>query len=98
MSSTPTFVKFMPPLATVKQTITVNGRTYSAAPGASVDVPYMDAFALSANNWCEVAGSGTTAQRPTSPFFGQLYHDNSLGLLIVYEGSAWRNPATGSTI
>ena len=98
MTSTPTTIRFMPPNATVKQTITANGRVYSAMPGAVVDVPVTDAQVLAAKGWCEVAGSGTTAQRPTTPFLGQLYHDNTLGYVIVWEGQNWRQPASGSAV
>jgi hypothetical protein len=96
VSNMPIQYRFMPPNATVKQTIVVNGRTYSAMPGVVVDVPVMDAGVLSANGWCMVAGSGTTAQRPANPSFGQQYHDTTLGITIIHEGVSWRNPATGA--
>ena len=80
--------------------ITVNGRTYTCAANGIIDVPAMDAPILAANNWAQVAGSGSTAQRPTNPFFMQLYHDTSIsgGTTIVWEGSAWRNPASGAAV
>ena len=98
MSNAPLTYRFLPPTATVKQSINVNGRVYSAMPGAAVDVPAMDAGVLGANGWAMVAGSGTTAQRPTNPFFGQLYHDNTVGYVIIWEGAAWRQPSTGSAV
>jgi hypothetical protein len=98
MSATPITYRFLPPTAVVKQSISANGRVYSAMPGSYVDAPAMDAGVLGANGWCLVAGSGTTAQRPANPFFGQLYHDNSLGYVIIWEGTAWRQPSTGSAV
>jgi hypothetical protein len=97
MTSMPTTIRFIGPNGKAAS-LAVNGRVYSVAAGGVIDVPLMDAPGLAANSWCEVAGSGSTAQRPANPFFGQLYHDTTVNLIIVFEGSAWRNPATGSTI
>jgi hypothetical protein len=89
---------------TSQQSMTVNGRTYTGAPGAVLDVPDMDGAVLAANGWIRVAASGTTAQRPTStsaPFRAApdaRYFDTSLGKLIVYDGVTWRDPATGSAV
>jgi hypothetical protein len=58
----------------------------------------MDAGVLAANGWVMVAGSGSTANRPTTPYFGQLYHDNTLGYVVIWEGSAWRQPSTGAAV
>jgi hypothetical protein len=98
MSSSTVTVRFLPPNAVVKQTITANGRSYTAQPGSAVDVPLMDAPILAANGWCQVAGSGTTAQRPANPYFSQPYHDTTLGYVIVWQGAAWRNPASGAAV
>jgi hypothetical protein len=57
-------VRMMPPPVVVNQTVTVNGRTYSGAPGVTLDVPDFDAGPLAANGWIRVGPSGTTAQRP----------------------------------
>lgn len=38
-----------------------------------------------------VVYSGTTANRPATPYNGQLYSDTDLGKLILYNGSAWVN-------
>ena len=32
---------------------------------------------------------GTTAQRPTYPYFGQRYYDTTLGVFVTYNGSEW---------
>jgi hypothetical protein len=86
------------------KTQTVNGRTYSVAAGASIDVPDFDAFVLLSEGWINAAGGstattvGTTAQRPTNPAKNQTYHDTTLGLTIVFDGKSWRNPATGGVV
>jgi hypothetical protein len=89
---------------TSQQSMVVNGRAYSGAPGSVVDVPDMDGAILAANGWVRVAASGTTAQRPTStsaPFRAApdaRYFDTSINKLIVYDGVTWRDPATGSAV
>ena len=82
MTNLATTVRFLPPGGKAR-TITANGRFYSCAANGTLDVPPCDAIILGANGWCEVAGSGTTAQRPANPFFGQLYHDTTLGLGVI---------------
>ena len=89
---------------TSQQTMTVNGRTYSGAPGSVLDVPDMDARVLGANGWVKVGPSGTTAQRPTSTSAplkaapGVHYWDTTLSKMIVFDGITWRDPATGSAV
>jgi hypothetical protein len=79
--------------------MTINGRTYKGTVGTPVDVPDFDAAILTAGNgWVSVAQSGTTAQRPAVPSVGQLFHDNTLGYVVVWEGGAWRNPANGASV
>lgn len=95
VSSTPTTFRFIPANGKAAS-ITINGRTYACAANSFVDVPALDAYLMGANGWVLVAGSGTTAQRPSTPFQGTLYHDTTVGLVVVFEGSAWRNPATGA--
>jgi hypothetical protein len=97
MSASPTTVRFIPPKG-ASATITFNNRTYSCAAGSYLDVPLMDAGVLCANGWIQVAGSGSTAQRPANPFPTQLYHDNSLGYVVVWDGVAWRQPLSGSAV
>ena len=78
--------------------ISFSGRTYTCAANSFVDVPYTDAPTMSANGFIQVAGSGTTAQRPTVPFSAQLYHDTTLNMVVIFEGTSWRNPATGAAV
>jgi len=76
----------------------VNGRTYVCSPGSTITVPDFDYGILGANGWVTVAQVGTTAQRPTRPNTPQLFHDTTLGFVIVWEGAAWRNPNTGAAV
>jgi hypothetical protein len=98
--------RLLPPVAVSKQTIVVNGRTYSGAPGQALDVPDYDAGQLTANGWIDVAPSGPTSKRPaanttTAPYQaanGTEYFDTTLNALIVFDGLTWRNPATGAAV
>lgn len=92
-------IRVMPP-ASGTTSHTVNGRTYSAAVGTTLDVPDFDAQVLMANGWTAVAtgGVGTTTQRPVNPSKQTQFHDNTLGYVIVYDGKSWRNPATGAVV
>lgn len=103
----PMNIRMLPPVVVSQQTQTVNGRRYSAVPGAAVDVPDMDATVLGANGWITCAPSGTTAQRPTtnqasgSLYFaapGMSFVDTTIGKLIVFDGATWRDPVTGSAV
>lgn len=83
----------------------VNGRTYSVAVNATLDVPDFDAHVLTANGWVNVAGVGAvvaavgaTASRPANPSKNQTFHDTTLNLTIVFDGKVWRNPATGGAV
>jgi hypothetical protein len=91
-------VRLLPPNNVQYQTLTVSGRTYKAAPGAILDVPDFDAPGLMANGWIEVATVGTTAQRPAKPNLAQKYMDTSLGLIVVFDGSKWRNSITAAAV
>ena len=97
MTNLASTVRFLPPGGKAR-TIVANGRFYTVAANGTIDVPPFDAIILAANGWVQVAGSGTSAQRPTGPFFGQRYHDTTLGCLIFFEGSSWRNPDTGAVV
>jgi hypothetical protein len=99
--------RMLPPPAVGKQTLTVNGRTYSAAPGTAVDVLDSDARVLAANSWVICAPSGATAQRPTTnpnvsapytiaPSFE--FFDTTLSKLIFWDGQSWRDPANGNAV
>jgi hypothetical protein len=98
MSSSPTTVRFLGPKANAA-TLTFNGRSYSVAAASTIDVPTMDAQICAANGWVQSgSGSGTTAQRPSKPYIGQIYLDTTLAYAVVWEGAAWRNPATAAAV
>jgi hypothetical protein len=91
-------VRLMPPNG-VGTTTVINGRTYTCAGGATLDVPDFDSFSLTASGWVHAAGSvGSTAARPANPAPRQTFHDTTLNLTIVWDGKAWRNPATGAAV
>ena len=93
-----TNIRLMPAGSGKITTAVVNGRTYSCALGSTIDVPDFDAFVLGANGWIQVAPVGTTAQRPAKPGVGNFFHDTTVGKIIIFEGAAWRDPATGSAV
>jgi len=97
----------LPPTAVVKQTLTVNGRTYSAAPGSGIDVPDFDGRVLAANGWIICAPSGPTSSRPTTnPNLSAPYtaapsfefFDTTLSKLIFWDGATWRDPVNGNAV
>jgi hypothetical protein len=91
-------VRLMPPNNTA-MTMVVNGRSYTCAAGATIDVPDFDAAVLRANGWVETASAvGATSARPTAPRHGQKYHDTTLGYSVIYDGKNWRNPSTGAVV
>lgn len=84
--------RLMPPAA--GGSITVHGRTYTVAAGATVDVPDQDAFVMLANGWTSLgSGVGATAARPANPARAQTFHDTTLGYIITFDGKVWRNPS-----
>jgi hypothetical protein len=93
-----TNIRLMPAGNGKTTTAVVNGRTYSCQLGATLDVVDFDAFVLGANGWIQVAPAGTTAQRPAKPGVGNFFHDTTVGKIIIFEGAAWRDPATGSAV
>jgi hypothetical protein len=93
-----TNIRMMPAGNGKTNTAVVNGRTYTCALGATLDVVDFDAYALGDAGWVQVATVGTTAQRPSKPGIQTWYHDTSLARLIIFEGATWRDPATGSAV
>ena len=95
-----TTTRVLPPNTSGIDTITVNGRTYSASAGGFLDVPDFDAAVMLANGWVRGAlgGSGATSARPIKPPFNTVFMDTSLSLLIVWDGKVWRNKITGAAV
>ena len=61
--------------------------TYSI-PGPSAGILYHNL----------VGHSGTTAQRQSNPRTNQTYYDTTLGAVIKYDGTNWKNILTGATV
>ena len=98
MTNIASTVRFLPPNGKAR-TITANGRFYSCAANGTIDVPPCDAIILAANGWVQVAGSGTTAQRPANPFFGQLlprHHPRRSD--VVFDGAVVAQSRTGASV
>lgn len=97
--------------ATGPASLTLYGRTYSLAAGAVLDLPDSDALAASGNGWIAIGGGphlpiqvGATATRPTrhpagiTLPVGTLFLDTTVGGVIVFDGSQWRSPISGSVV
>ena len=84
-----------------------NGQSVAQVPGTLLDVADHLADQLAANGWTRVATVGTSGQRPSSNASavgagvaqqGSLFWDTTLAALILFDGTAWRNPATGAAV
>ena len=99
-----TTIRMLPPVAVSHQTKGCNGRTYAGAPGVALDIPEFDAKILQASGWVFIAPSGPTASRPTAAtglypkVAGANFFDTTLGVIIVFDGSTWRNPSSGAAV
>ena len=93
-----TTIQLLPPITVATQTLTVNGRKYSAAPGATLDVNLANSGVLRANGWTEIAEVGATAARPSTPAPGKHFFDTTLAVTVTFDGSKWRDPATGNAV
>lgn len=92
-------IRVLPPAA--GGLTTVNGRTYTCAAGASIDVPDFDAKVLSANGWIitSPAGVGGTSARPLNPKQGDHFVDTDLASISIrFDGKVWRNNSTGAAV
>lgn len=93
-------VRVTPPRDGLHNTATVNGRTYTGALGATLDVPDFDALILMANGWTAIPNAqtyvGPTSARPTTYPDGRrlepgyTYLDTTVGL-VTWDGSVWRS-------
>ncbi|HEY6021671.1 MAG TPA: hypothetical protein VIY48_17935 [Candidatus Paceibacterota bacterium] len=97
--------KAAPGFQQAAKTIVVNGRTYTAVDGTTVDAPAQDVAVLTANGWFLVGGNGclgvgATSARPTSGYLaGSTYVDTTLGYIVVADGDGnWYNPVTGAAV
>jgi hypothetical protein len=97
--------RVLPPPAGSTQTISPNGRTYSATPGSVLDVLDIDANIMLANGWVCGIPSGPTTSRPKTRFSepynvgpGFLFVDTTLAAVIIWDGATWRNVITGAAV
>ena len=93
-------IRVHPPADGLHNSMTVNGRTYTASLGSPIDVPDFDAAILTANGWVAliVGGVGSTALRPALPNKGQMFLDTTVGSEIKFDGLVWRNTTTGAAV
>lgn len=102
-------IRVFPPPDGLHNSITINGRTYTAAPGSYLDMPDFDAQVACSSGWTAVTAPGTqvgpTASRPTSSPSGRgpadlrglVFIDTTLGAVICHDGLTWRNVLTGAS-
>ena len=90
-------IRLHPPAA--GSTKTINGRTYIGVAGTPQDIVFDDdARILMANGWTKLGEqSAVTTSRPTRPWVGMPFFDQTLGYLIHWDGAAWRGP-TGTSV
>ena len=102
-------IRMMPPADPAKYafvgTLTVNGRSYAAAQGSTLDVPDFDADVLEVNGWLRLGPVGPTADRPAADTLaefeqsirvGYRFIDTTLSAAIVFTGEGWVNAVTGA--
>jgi hypothetical protein len=74
-----------------------------------LDLPDHQAEYLAANGWLKIGTVGSTASRPSSSIANggagvytaqaNSHHvDTTLGVLVIFDGAAWRNPLTGAVV
>ena len=93
--------------ATARSPFTLpSGQAVAQTPGTFVDVTDAQAALLVANGWVRAGTVGSTKERPSSsPLVGATvaqagsqHFDLDLGKLIIHDGTAWRDPATGAVV
>jgi hypothetical protein len=82
----------------IQRSYTVAGGSFADVQG---DVNSGDAASLRSQGFIVVAQSGPTSARPVfsagqSPGF--MYLDTTLGKIVVWDGAAFRDPNTGSSV
>jgi len=93
--------------ATINTTGTIGGsagippqRVYPATVGVPLDIPgdfTGDAAALANQGFFAVGTSGPTSARPATNLKpGALHVDTGINQVVVWDGSTWRNPITGT--
>lgn len=100
--SPPASSKFGPNPCTVNQgpnKADQPGRTYSCAVGSTIDVTSNeDALQLIINGWHSHGSVVATSSRPVSANKGTYLIDSTLGAVILFDGTQWRNVLTGAVV
>lgn len=91
-------MRLSPPADGLHPSMTVNGRSYTCAAAATIDVPDQDAAVLAANGWISHGSVSTTAARPANPNKGDTVFDSTLGFTIKFDGKVWRSPVNGAAV
>jgi hypothetical protein len=82
--------------------VVAQSRTYTVPVTTFVDVPEVDAPALSGNAWVQLLPVGPSSARPdsTQALYPHLraYIDTDINKVVIFDGRAWRDPLTGSTV
>ncbi|UGY03275.1 hypothetical protein [Bradyrhizobium quebecense] len=79
----------------------VYGKQYAIAAGGFVDVAgYDDAGMLAGQRGFFQVGdsSGPTSARPANIRTGWMHIDTTLNKAVVFDGSNWRDPASGAAV
>jgi hypothetical protein len=98
-------VRLIPPNGAAT-TSKVNGRSYTCAAGATIDVPDFDALSLTAQGWLTTGTAvGATSARPTANVgVGAQFLDTTIGAMIVCCGRTasgapiWSHHLNGSSV
>ncbi len=72
---------------------------YEASAGTTIDAPDASVSALGSQGFIAVGnGSGPTSGRPASKYLnpGYLYVDTTIGVIVAWDGTNWRNPVSGA--
>lgn len=95
--------RVIPPSDGLHNTITVNGRTYTAPANGTVDMPDWDAQIACANGWSHSASGGAAGATSARPVLGKsekgkTFLDTTLGFVVLWDGEKWRNPSSGAVV
>jgi len=91
-------VRMFPPPGGALRRMTVEGRLYEVPEGENfLDVPIEDARVLAYNGWFDLGPVGPTEARPAAPLRGYMFTDTTVGLVMIFDGQAWRDFLTGES-
>jgi hypothetical protein len=90
----------MAPTRGAVRKVTVEGREYSVPEGQDfVDVASRDArYIVFCWAWLDWGLVGPTAGRPIQPPKMTTYIDTDIGVMLLFDGENWRDPASGEAL